>query len=1036
MIPGYRTDHSMITIRLNINEQVHGKGFFKFNKSLIRDSSYVEKVKQTIQRTVLQYALPVYSTDFMANHIGEVGFTISDSLLWEVLILNIRTETITYGIHRKRQMRKEEELLVNKIAKLEVKLSVSNSCEIFDELEVHKTRLENMHKQRTEGLITRSRARWHESGEKSTAYFLGLEKRNYVNKLIPSLCVGMEKITNQDKIITSLVDHFRNVFKERPVDEDELDTFLDNLHVKQIPEYQKREISKPLDIKEVGLALMKMKNNKSPGSDGFPTEFFKFFWSDLKLLYFRMVLDSLGNGVLPMTLREGILALLPKPNKPRDQISSYRPITLLNCTYKILSGVIANRLKTVIASAIGSEQTGFVKGRFAGDNTRLTYDLLHYLKEKNESALFLSLDIEGAFNSVSWAFVRKTLQKRNFPDNIVRWFDMLYVGSYARLVYNGHISDKICLERSCRQGDPLSCYIFLLVIECLLEQIRNNRNIRGIQIGNVEYKLSCFADDTLCFLDGSVNSCRALFHDLGIFAKYSGLKPNIDKTEAFWAGAGVEGRNPICEDLHFRWVKRLKVLGIYFANDEGEVFEDNFGSKLQEVKRIARQWKRRHLTIKGKIIVVKSLLLPKFTHLFTSLPKPNDGFIKNLKQELFAFIWGGQTDRIKRSSLYKTYGEGGLYMTEIESYITALKVTWIRRHITKTHIWQTLFDNEIAHDSFIWERNARSMQKMACKIANPFWKETCKAYAALISTIEIDLNEIGRCSLWYSNQTKFKDTTLRQWKNKGVNILNDLLHPSGELLTFAQFKTKFRVKATYLDYLGLVESLPRNWRVQLNKEQHQRPVIHPYLSCILQNRRGAKLFYDMIVKFKYRNNVNTWEAYWEVQFGNVDWHGIYTSLYKATLSVRLHMVQYKIITKMAATNILLHRMGIAETDKCKRCNVYRDTIEHKFWECDYVREFWCNVARWLNSLNVCESFVLEKKHALFGVEENKFVNHVIIVCKDIINRKDDLAIEHLKARMQMEMETEKCIAKWKGSMDKHNDKWNAWNRIGRTRWYD
>ena len=81
----------------------------------------------------------------------------------------------------------------------------------------------------------------------------------------------------------------------------------------------------------------------------------------------------------------------------------------------------------------------------------------------------------------------------------------------------------------------------------------------------MEYKVSGYADDTLCFLDGSVNSCRALFDDLGKFAKFSGLKPNISKTEAFWAGAGGHERLPICEDLNLRWVKKLKVLGIFFC---------------------------------------------------------------------------------------------------------------------------------------------------------------------------------------------------------------------------------------------------------------------------------------------------------------------------------------------------------------------------------------------------------------------------------------------------------------------------------------
>ena len=165
--------------------------------------------------------------------------------------------------------------------------------------------------------------------------------------------------------------------------------------------------------------------------------------------------------MLPLTLREGVIFLIPKPQKPRDEINSYRPITLLNSSYKIISSIFANRFKKIMPTIIGKDQTGFVANRFVGDNTRLTYDLIEYLKSKGMYALFLSLDIEGAFNSVSWDFIRKVLKRRNFPDQVIRWFDVLYVGSFSRIVYNGHISERIDLQRSCRQGDPLSCYIFL-----------------------------------------------------------------------------------------------------------------------------------------------------------------------------------------------------------------------------------------------------------------------------------------------------------------------------------------------------------------------------------------------------------------------------------------------------------------------------------------------------------------------------------------------------------------------------------------------
>ena len=131
-----------------------------------------------------------------------------------------------------------------------------------------------MHRQATEGVIARSRARWCETGKKSTAYFLGLEKRNYTNKLIPSLCIGSERKSKQSEMIMSLVEHYREVFREQPVNEDELELFFENLKVKQLSKQQKMKVSKPLDLRVLSLALMKIKSNKALGSDGFPSEFF------------------------------------------------------------------------------------------------------------------------------------------------------------------------------------------------------------------------------------------------------------------------------------------------------------------------------------------------------------------------------------------------------------------------------------------------------------------------------------------------------------------------------------------------------------------------------------------------------------------------------------------------------------------------------------------------------------------------------------------------------------------------------------------
>ena len=131
---------------------------------------------------------------------------------------------------------------------------------------------------------------------------------------------------------------------------------------------------------------------------------------------------------------------------------------------------------------------GFIRNRFIGDNTRLTYDLIHLLNKTNRTALFLSLDIQDAFNSVNWGFIRIILRKLHFPQFCIQWFDTLCFEAASLIVYNGHISKRIRLERSCRQGDPLSPYIFVLVMSALLERIKQNRRISGVKVGDFEFK--------------------------------------------------------------------------------------------------------------------------------------------------------------------------------------------------------------------------------------------------------------------------------------------------------------------------------------------------------------------------------------------------------------------------------------------------------------------------------------------------------------------------------------------------------------------
>ena len=167
-------------------------------------------------------------------------------------------------------------------------------------------------------------------------------------------------------------------------------------------------IEGPLTIKE-GSALKGMKYNKTPGIDGFHTEFYKMFWAKLKFFVLRAYNYSFLKGSLPLSLRQTIINCLPKGNKQQDLLKNWRPISLSSVLYKIASSSIAARLKPLLPKLIDNAQTGFIKGRFIGERTRLIYDLMNYTEQNGLDGLLMLIDFEKAFDSISWDFLYKIL---------------------------------------------------------------------------------------------------------------------------------------------------------------------------------------------------------------------------------------------------------------------------------------------------------------------------------------------------------------------------------------------------------------------------------------------------------------------------------------------------------------------------------------------------------------------------------------------------------------------------------------------------
>ena len=155
--------------------------------------------------------------------------------------------------------------------------------------------------------------------------------------------------------------------------------------------------------------MKSMPNHKSPGSDGLPIDFYKVFWKYLSKPFLDCVRYTYSHGQFSDTQNEGIITLIPKPNRDTLQAANYRPITLLNSDYKIVAKVLSNRLKIHLKDLTNPDQNGFIKGRYIGDYIRLLFKAIDFVDINDLSGAVLSLDIYKAFDSVEWDFLIESL---------------------------------------------------------------------------------------------------------------------------------------------------------------------------------------------------------------------------------------------------------------------------------------------------------------------------------------------------------------------------------------------------------------------------------------------------------------------------------------------------------------------------------------------------------------------------------------------------------------------------------------------------
>ena len=209
-------------------------------------------------------------------------------------------------------------------------------------------------------------------------------------------------------------------------------------------------------------AIRSMRNNSCPGPDGLPVEIYKVFWTGIKRTFMQMVEAAYVSAEFCESSRRGIINVIPKGSKDTRFLKNLRPITLLNCDYKIVEKCIANRMMPALEDVIHKDQTGFIPGRCISANIRKILDAVSNSKQDGVEGIIISCDYMKCFDKIEICAVRKAMEYFKFSKMLRKWVDILYANFTVKVQNNGYFSGDIYVTRSVHQGAPASNALFFM----------------------------------------------------------------------------------------------------------------------------------------------------------------------------------------------------------------------------------------------------------------------------------------------------------------------------------------------------------------------------------------------------------------------------------------------------------------------------------------------------------------------------------------------------------------------------------------------
>lgn len=488
-----------------------------------------------------------------------------------------------------------------------------------------------------------SRLTWLKDGDRNTKFFHAIASNKRRKNSINSIEIDGQVIDDPSSIKKEAAAFFKEIFTEnshnRPT--------FEGLNFSHLSKDQAANLILPFSHEEIDEVVASCSSDKAPGPDGFNFKFIKNAWDIIKPDIYEVVQSFWKSSQLPRGSNTTYIALIPKIPNP-SSFKDYRSISMIGCIYKIIAKLMARRLQKVMNSLIGPLQSSYIEGRQILDGALIASEVIETCKRKGVDATLLKLDFHKAYDSVSWSFLMWILEQMKFPPQWCDWVLSCISSTSASILINGSPSVPFKLQRGLRQGDPISPFLFVFIVEALNQLISKATNKglwRGVKIGKNELMITHlqYADDTLIFSDANIESLLNIKCVLILFQLASGLQVNFHKSSLMGLNISKTWLKEAASSLLCKeGCIPFTYLGLPIGGNSSRI--NAWSPIIEKMSKRLATWKGRLLSIGGRITLIKSSLtsLPLYYMSLFHMPK---GVVNEINKIIRAFLWCGSPEK-------------------------------------------------------------------------------------------------------------------------------------------------------------------------------------------------------------------------------------------------------------------------------------------------------------------------------------------------------------------------------------------------------